>query len=149
MTITGPGHLRDGPALFVAAIACGALLMRQRLPWTALLISTVAAEIYLARFQNRNAMLILAAPLFALYTVAELSRRRRALVAAGVVVLAVGVVHTWGVPSRLLGPENLALVALSGLAVTGGSAARHRRGGPTAGGGPAAGARRGRRHRAP
>jgi len=127
MTTTAPGHLRDGPALIVAVVACGALLLRHRLPWVALVVSTVAAEIYLARYQNRNGMLILAAPLFALYTVAELSRRRWTLTAAGVLVLGVGAFHTWAVPSRLLGPENLALAALGALAVAAGAAARHRR----------------------
>lgn len=127
LTTTAPGHLRDGPALAAAAIACGALLVRQRLPYATLVVSTVAAEVYLAWYQNLNGMLILAAPLFALYTVAELSERRWALLAGILLVLGVGMFHTVGVPSRVLGPENLALAALGALAVAAGTAARHRR----------------------
>ncbi|MEV6488983.1 histidine kinase [Actinoplanes sp. NPDC051633] len=127
LTTTAPDHLRDAPALSAATIACGALLLRHRLPYVALAVSTVAAEVYLARYQNLNGTLILAAPLVALYTVAEQSARRWALLAGGVLVLAVGTVHTVGVPSRVLGPENLALTALGGLAVAAGTAARHRR----------------------
>ncbi|HEY0000423.1 MAG TPA: histidine kinase [Actinoplanes sp.] len=127
LTTAAPDHLHDAVALIAAVIACGALLLRQRLPYVALIVSTLAAEVYLARYQNRNGTLILAAPLFALYTVAELSHRRRALLVGGVVVLAVGATHTLGVPSRFLGPENLALAALGGLAVAAGTAARHRR----------------------
>jgi signal transduction histidine kinase len=127
LTTAVPDHLRDTPALIAAVTACGVLLLRQRLPYLALVVSTVAAEVYLARYQNLNGTLILAAPLFALYTVAELSERRRALLAGGLVVLAVGASHTLGVPSRFLGPENLALATLGGLAVAAGTAARHRR----------------------
>jgi signal transduction histidine kinase len=127
LTTTVPGNLRDEPSLPAAFVACGALLARRRRPYTVLIVSTVAAEIYLAGFHGRTGMLVLAAPLIALYTVAEHTDRRRALVAGGVLVFAVGATHTFGIPDRLLGPENLALVALGALAVAAADASRNRR----------------------
>ncbi|WP_143162715.1 sensor histidine kinase [Couchioplanes caeruleus] len=127
LTTAVPGHLPDGVSLASAAIACGILLLRRRWPYAVLVVSTIAAEVYLARHHGLGGILILAAPLFALYTVAELSDRRSALIVSGLVIVAVGVTHTLGLPSRRLGPENLALAALGGLAVAAGTASRHRR----------------------
>jgi signal transduction histidine kinase len=121
------GSVRDGLSLLLAGAAAGSLLVRRHLPYTVLLLSTIAAEAYLYRNQGGNSLLMLSAPLVALYTVAEQTVRRRSLLAGGAVVLSIGVFHTFGVPSRLLGPENLALVALGALAVAAGTAARHRR----------------------
>ncbi len=123
----GGGSVRDGISLLLAGVAAGSLLVRRQVPYTVLLLSTVAAEAYLYRNQGGNSLLMLSAPLVALYTVAEQTDRRRSLLAGGAVVLSIGVFHTFGVPSRLLGPENLALAALGALAVAAGTAARHRR----------------------
>ncbi|MEU4238662.1 sensor histidine kinase [Actinoplanes sp. NPDC026619] len=120
-------HLRDPIAAAVAAIACGALALRRRRPYPALLVSTVAAEAYLARVSSGGGTLILAAPLIALYTVAESGPRRRSLWVAAVLVLLIGAFHTVAKSGRWLGAENIALAALGGLAVAAGEAARNRR----------------------
>jgi signal transduction histidine kinase len=125
LTTAGPGHLRS--ALF-GAVACGALLLRRRWPLPALLVSTAAAELYLAHLDGKSGTLILAAPVLSLYTLAETGDRRRGfLIAAGVLVFAAGVLHMLNRPARFLGPENIALAALGGLAVAAGEASRNRR----------------------
>jgi signal transduction histidine kinase len=126
LTTSSPGHLRDGVSVLLAALACGVLLVRRRWPYAVLLVSAVAAEAYLARFDDSTGTLILAAPLIALYTLAETKDRRRSLLVAGLLVLGIGAFHTLG-PSAILGPENLALAALGALAVAAGEAARNRR----------------------
>ena len=119
---------QDPVSLLSGAVAAGALLGRRRWPYPTLLVSAVAAELYLAHFGSRIGTLILAAPVIALYTLAETSGRRRGfLIASGAVVLAVGVLHTVRGPAKILGPENIALVALGGLAVAAGEASRNRR----------------------
>ncbi len=120
-------HLRDGVAAALATVACGALALRRRWPYSVLLVSTVAAEGYLARVSGGGGTLILAAPLIALYTVAESAPRRRSLLVAGALVLFAGILHTAVKSGRWLGPENVALAALGGLAVAAGEAARNRR----------------------
>lgn len=120
-------HLPDGLSVLLAAAAAAPLLLRRRFPYTVLLLSTVAAEAYMFRYRDGNGILALSAPLVALYTAAEHSDRRRSLLLGGAVVLAVGAFHTFGAPHRVLGPENLTLVALGGLSVAAGTAARHRR----------------------
>jgi signal transduction histidine kinase len=127
LTTSAPHHLRDGWALLCAGIACGALLLRRRWPYAVLVVSTLAAEGYLARYGGDTGTLVLGAPVVALYTLAETKDRRRSLLIAGLLVFAVGAFHTLGKPARFLGPENIALVALGGLAVAAGEAARNRR----------------------
>jgi signal transduction histidine kinase len=117
----------DGIAVLLAAAAAGPLLVRRRWPYPVLIVSTLAAELYMFRFRGGDGILALSAPLVALYTVAEHSDRRRSLLLGGAVVLAIGAFHTFGAPHRVLGPENLTLVALGGLAVAAGTAARHHR----------------------
>jgi signal transduction histidine kinase len=127
LTTAGTQYLRDDVSLLLAGVACGSLVARRRWPYPVLLVSTAAAEAYLARHHGSNSTLILSAPLVVLYTLAEQSDRRRSLVIGGALVLSVGAFHTLGRPARLLGPENIALVALGALAVAAGEAARHRR----------------------
>jgi signal transduction histidine kinase len=127
LTTSAPQLLRDGLAVLLAAVACGVLLARRRWPYATLVVSAVAAEAYLARFDGSTGTLILAAPLVALYTLAESKDRRRSLLIAGLLVLGIGAFHTLGRPDRFLGPENIALAALGGLAVAAGEAARNRR----------------------
>src|SRR4051794_39961883 len=123
----GPHHLRELTPLVLATVACAALVLRRRWPYPVLLVSTAAAELFLARQPGTDDTLILAAPLVALYTVAEHTNRRRSLLVAGLLVLVLGAFHTFGAPARWLGPENVALAALGGLAVAAGEASRHRR----------------------
>jgi signal transduction histidine kinase len=127
LTTTTRHHLRDQVAVGLAAVACAALAGRRRWPYPVLLVSTVAAEGYLARVAGAGGTLILAAPLIALYTVAESAGRRRSLLVAGLLVLLAGAFHTVAKSGRWLGPENVALVALGGLAVATGEASRNRR----------------------
>lgn len=123
----GGDHRPDGASMLLAAAVAAPLLLRRRLPFTVLAVSTVAAEVYMARYRGDNGILALSAPLVALYTVAEQADRRRSLLLGGAVVLSIGAFHTFGAPHRVLGPENLTLVALGALAVAAGTAARHRR----------------------
>ena len=127
LTTTTGHHLRDGVAVALAALACGVLAVRRRRPYLVLLVSTVAAEGYLARVAGGGGTLILAAPLIALYTVAESAARKRSLLVAGLLVLLIGTFHTLVKSGRWLGPENIALAALGGLAVAAGEASRNRR----------------------
>ncbi|WP_030441007.1 sensor histidine kinase [Actinoplanes subtropicus] len=128
LTTSAGHHLRDPIAVGLAALACAPLAGRRRWPYPALLVSTVAAEGYLTWVHHGGGgTLILAAPLIALYTVVETGTRRRSLWAAAAVVLLIGVLHTVVKSGRWLGPENLALAALGGLAVAAGEASRNRR----------------------
>ncbi|MCY1142198.1 histidine kinase [Actinoplanes sp. Pm04-4] len=122
----GGNHLHDGLSVLLAAAAAAPLLLRRRLPYTVLVVCTVAAELYMFRYRGENGILAVSAPLVALYTATEHSDRHRSLLLAGVVVLAIGAIHTLA-PNRVLGPENLTLVALGALAVAAGTAARHHR----------------------
>jgi signal transduction histidine kinase len=124
---TASQHPRDGLSVLLAGIACGVLLARHRWPYAVLLVSAVAAEAYLARYDGSTGTLILGAPLVALYTLAETKDRRRSLLIAVLLVLGIGAFHTLGKPAHILGPENIALAALGGLAVAAGEAARNRR----------------------
>jgi signal transduction histidine kinase len=121
----GGGRL-DTFAVVTATTAGGVLALRRRYPFTTLLVSALAAEAFLFHHDGRHATLVLAAPLVALATVAELSARRSAIIAGGVVVLSTGIVHVFVKPTAL-GAENLALAAFGGLAVAAGTASRHRR----------------------
>jgi signal transduction histidine kinase len=126
-TTAGPqGGRLDMLALVSGTVAGGVLVVRRRYPFATLVVSALAAEVYLAHHDGRHGALMLAAPLVALATVAELSPRRRAILVGGVIALSVGVVHVWVKPA-ILGAENLALFAFGGLAVAAGTASRHRR----------------------
>jgi signal transduction histidine kinase len=129
-TVTGPppwhGQL-DAAALLTAGVACGALVVRRRWPFPMLLVSAVAAEVYLAMHDGHEGTLVLAAPLIALYTVADTANRRRALTIGGSAVLALGVLHVLIKPESWAGAENVALAALGALAVAAGDASRNRR----------------------
>jgi signal transduction histidine kinase len=129
-TAAGPGATWGRPdvaAVVVAAVACGALVLRHRFPFLVLVVSAAAAEVYLAHFHGHEGSLVLAAPLIALYTVADSGSRRRALIIGTLAVFALAGVHAIVKPSFWLGAENLALAALGALAVAAGDASRSRR----------------------
>jgi signal transduction histidine kinase len=127
-TVAGPGGQPvDGLALVAAATASGALAARQHAPFAALAVSAIAAEVYLAAMPGHVGLLVVAAPLIALYTVAERSTRRRATIIGALAVLAFGGLHSLVKPASWLGAENVALAALGGLAIAAGNAARIRR----------------------
>jgi signal transduction histidine kinase len=126
-TAAGPGGGGlDGAATVTAAISCGALAARHRFPATVMVICAIAAEAYLMHFQSRHGSTVLAAPLIALYTVAEISPRRGALLVGVLTALAFGGVHAMVRQASWLGADTIALAALGGLAVAAGAAARHR-----------------------
>jgi signal transduction histidine kinase len=124
-----PAGLPIEPAALIAVvIACGALILRRRHAFAVFLTSSIAAEVYLVlNHSSTNGTLILAAPLIALYTVAESESRRRALTIGVFAVLAFAGLHMLAKPASWLGVENLALAALGGLAVAAGDGARSRR----------------------
>ncbi len=128
-TVSGPapgqGQLSAEAVLF-ATVACGVLVARRYRPLPVLAVSVVGAESYTALYHGNNGMLVLLAPLIALYTVADVTDRRRGLTLGALTVLVIAIVHALIKPSWL-GPENLALVALGALAVAIGDASRNRR----------------------
>jgi signal transduction histidine kinase len=127
-TAGGPGRAAlDAAGVLFAAVACGVLVVRRRWPFPVLAVSTLAAEFYMAPDLGHEGATVLAAPLIALYTVADTTARRKALVTGGVAVLALAGSHILLKPSSWIGAENLALVAFGALAVAAGDASRNRR----------------------
>jgi signal transduction histidine kinase len=113
---------------FCVLVACGALLWRRRFPAATFAVSALAAELFLAQYDSHQAVLLLAAPLLALYTVAHTQQhRRRHLIAAGAVTLVLAGMHIAIKPRSLVGAGTVALVAFGALAVAAGEATRHRR----------------------
>jgi signal transduction histidine kinase len=126
-TAAAPAGRLDPASVGVGALACGVLVVRRRWPFGVFLASALAAEAFLAMHQGHQGVMVLAAPLVALYTVAEAGSRRHALIIGALAVLALAGVHMLVKPSSWLGAENLALAAFGGLAVAAGDAARSRR----------------------
>ena len=121
------GARLDAVSLALAALACAVLAGRQHFPVAVLLLSAVAAEAFLVRLGGEHGSMVLAAPLIALYTVAERTTRRRALLVGALSVLALVGLHMLNRPSSWLGAENVALASLGGLALAAGDASRNRR----------------------
>jgi signal transduction histidine kinase len=117
----------DAPGVLLAVLACGALVLRRRWPVPVLVVSTLAAEFFMAPHRGHEGALVLAAPLIALYTVADATARRKALIGGGLAILVLAGTHIMIKPSSWMGAENLALAALGALAVAAGDASRNRR----------------------
>jgi len=113
-------------AAAAAAAACGALAGRRRRPLAALAVSALAAEAFLLVTPDGSGVLILLAPSIALYTVAERVARRRGLIVGGGALAALALLHVVLHPG-MIGPENLALIALGALAIAAGDSSRNRR----------------------
>ncbi|MFE0509725.1 sensor histidine kinase [Streptomyces sp. NPDC058964] len=113
-------------AITAAALGCGALAGRRRRPLMVLTASAGAAEVFLAESGSTSGVLILLAPLIALYTVADLVERRPGLILGCAAVAVLALVHAVHRPA-LLGPQNLAFMALGGLAIAAGDSSRNRR----------------------
>jgi signal transduction histidine kinase len=112
-------------AVLVAGVSYGALLLRRRRPLLVLAVTVAGAEVYLALCRGE---LVLTAPLVALYAVAESGGgHRRPVAIGGLAVVALAGLHALQRPGSWLGPENLALAALGGLAVAIGDASRSHR----------------------
>jgi signal transduction histidine kinase len=127
LVTTVTGRRLDAADVLLPALACGVLVVRRRWPLPVLVVSTLAAEFFLAPHRGHEGALLLAAPLIALYTVADASARRKALIGGGLAVLVLAGTHIIVKPSSWMGAENLALAALGGLAVAAGDASRNRR----------------------
>jgi signal transduction histidine kinase len=113
-------------AIGAAVIACAALAARQRRPLEVLAISAIAAEVFLAETGGSWGVLILLAPLIAVYTVVDLVERRRGLIVAACALAALALAH--GILKEgHLGPQNLAFLALGAVAIAAGDSARNRR----------------------
>ncbi len=129
ITMTGPaasGRVALVSVIF-AAVACGVLAARRSYPVTVLVISVATAEAYLAQTRGRGATMLMLAPLIALYTVADISDRRRGRLVGGLAVLALIASHMLASPVSWLRSDNLALAALGGMALAAGAASRNRR----------------------
>jgi signal transduction histidine kinase len=130
ISMIGPAAASDqltAPAVALAAVSCGVLGARRRYPVTVLVISVFAAEACLAQTRGRGAVMLVFAPLIALYTVADISDRRGARLVGGLAVLALVVTHMLASPASWLKSDNLALAALGGMALAVGVASRNRR----------------------
>jgi signal transduction histidine kinase len=129
VTLLTTRHVALGvTAVALATAACATLVARRRFPLTVLIASGALAEGYIAMFGGDAGMLVMAAPLIALYTVAEApDRRSRMLTVAGVVMVVFGVFHIVMRHTSWIGPDNLAFVALGARAVAAGDATRSRR----------------------
>jgi signal transduction histidine kinase len=120
-------HRMDRLAVALAVLSCCALVGRRSHPVLAFVISGAAAEGYLSSYHGNQGAMVLVAPLIALYTVADLSHRGRALAVGGVAIVVFAGSHLLMRPSARLGADNLALAALGALAVAAGNASHNRR----------------------
>ncbi|MEV4537472.1 histidine kinase [Asanoa sp. NPDC049518] len=125
-TVASEGRWDVG-TVTIAAVACGMLALRRAHPFLTLVITAVAAEAYLILMHGGVGVLVLAAPLIALYTVAESTSSGRALTIGILGVAAFLSVHELVKPTAWLGAENLALAAFGGVALAAGHASRSRR----------------------
>jgi signal transduction histidine kinase len=131
LVTTFAGHpaapVRSRPvALAAALIACAVLTVRRRHPIAVLVLSASAAEVFLGQINTTSGVLVLLAPSIALYTVADLVKRRISLCICTAALLVLALAHVLINP-ELLGPQNLALTALGGLAIAAGDSSRNRR----------------------
>jgi signal transduction histidine kinase len=113
-------------AIVCGTLGCAALAGRRSHPLVVLAVSAVAAEVFLVAIGDTRGVLILCSPLIALYTVADLVERRLGLLLGAGALLALAFAHALTKPTPL-GPENLAFVALGGLAIAAGDSSRNRR----------------------
>jgi signal transduction histidine kinase len=130
VSMTGPRESSGAPGWLAVAgivLASGMLVLRRRYPVLVLVTTVLAAEMCMAQLSGHGDLLVVVSPLIAIYTVAEGTRRRRALLIGGLAVLALAGVHMVVKPTSWIGPDNLTLAALGGLAVAAGDAARNRR----------------------
>jgi signal transduction histidine kinase len=116
-------------ALLTAVVAGAVLAFRRRFPYVVLGVSALAAELFLVQYHGFQGTMVVAAPLIALYTVAERARSRHGLAVAVPLVLVSGVAHVFAKPQSWVGTDNLALAALGAVAIVAGAATRARRDG--------------------
>lgn len=125
MLFTTPPDRMSVAAALTALASCGVLLWRRRRPFAVLAVTMIGAAIYSALTVTHG--FALAAPMVALYTAAETTGRRRALTIGWLTVLVFAVMHALLRAGPAVDWQNLAVIALGGLAVVAGDAARSRR----------------------
>jgi signal transduction histidine kinase len=125
---TGRG-LHEAPPVgaTLLAVAAAATVPARRLHPTGVFVAaTVLAQAYLAATGSEAGILILAAPLIVLYTLARQDGWRWAAVLGGLALLTIFALHATLRP-EWAGPQNVALLALGGFAVAAGAANRSHR----------------------
>ncbi|WP_433476454.1 sensor histidine kinase [Spirillospora sp. CA-142024] len=129
MLLTTAQDRRSIGACLAAGVACVALMWRRRSPFPVLAVTTAAVAFYVALTRGHG--LALAAPMIALYNAADTAGttgRRRALTFGWLAVLGLAFTHAGLRPSLWAdGWQNVAVIALGGLALAAGDAARSRR----------------------
>jgi signal transduction histidine kinase len=122
----GGAQALGAPAVGLAAGACAAVAVRRTAPRTAFVAAAVFAEAFLAASGSEAGLLVLAAPLVALYTIAQDDGWRPAAWFGAAAVALMLTLHATLRP-EWASAQNVALLALGGLAVAAGEAARSRR----------------------
>ncbi|MBG6134293.1 sensor histidine kinase [Longispora fulva] len=114
------------PATYVTiALACGLLVCRRRWPLAVLALTTVAAVTFTALDGARN--ILQAAVVIAVYTVASVTSRFTAWLAGGAAGLLLYAASVRWAGHGWLDPENVAILAWTGMATAVGDATRTRR----------------------
>jgi signal transduction histidine kinase len=122
----GDGGMVPATAILAAVAAYAILLCRHRWPVLTLAATAGAAAVYMTLTSTHG--WVVAAPLIALYHLADTtSDRRRLLVTGASAALALVGVPSLFASTSWLGAENLAVTAACGLALAAGDAARSRR----------------------
>jgi signal transduction histidine kinase len=122
----GDGGTVRGTVVLAAVAAYAILLGRRRWPVPTLAATTTAAAVYMTLTSTHG--WVVAAPLIALYHLADTtSDRRRLLVTGASAALALVGVPALFASTSWLGAENLAVTAACGLALAAGDASRSRR----------------------
>lgn len=125
----GPGRhggMVPGAAVLAAVAAYAILLCRRRWPVPTLAATTAAAAVYMT-LSNTHGWVV-AAPLIALYHLADTtSDRPRLLVTGGLAALVLVAIPTLFGSTSWLGAENQAVTLACGLALAAGDASRSRR----------------------
>jgi signal transduction histidine kinase len=122
----GDGGTVPATAVLAAVAAYAILLCRRRWPVPTLAATTTAAAVYMTLTSTHG--WVVAAPLIALYHLADnTSDRRRLLVTGASAALALVGAPALFASTSWLGAENLAVTAACGLALAAGDASRSRR----------------------
>jgi signal transduction histidine kinase len=122
----GDGGTVPGTAVLAAVAAYAILLCRRRWPVPTLAATAGAAAVYMTLTSTHG--WVVAAPLIALYHLADTtSDRRRLLVTGASAALALVGIPSLFASTSGLGAENLAVTAACGLALAAGDASRSRR----------------------
>ncbi len=125
----GPGRhggTVSGTAVLAAVAAYAILLCRRRWPVPTLAATVTAAAVYMTLTNTHG--WVVAAPLIAIYHLADTtSNRPRLLVTGGLAALVLVAIPTLFGSTPLLGAENQAVTLACGLALAAGDASRSRR----------------------